>query len=647
MFLKHSYIMKKIFNSWLTCGAIGLVALALTAACTDDHFEVKNDAAGRQTLWQNIESNPDLSAFASILKRTKVMKEENDRNTSITVAQLLDQPQSFTLWAPVNGTFSAKDWEDLLSQADELRAKGTPADLLAARALDYRVWNQFASNHIARFNHEGASGVQDIKLLNGKNTRYDVKAFSNVPVEGSPINASNGSLHLLQGAAPFAYNIYDYLSHHSGFKAINTYVKDPSIDQRKFDENRSVAGAMNEQGQMVYIDSVYTHTNELLDRTGAYISNEDSTYVALIPNDHAWQEALTTVSKIYNYGVRYKYDWNGGELTKENRLDRPTHSGGMTLADSIRERNVRLDIVQNMFFAPYRIKGYETMDSAALIHHVLYADSLISTAGTTFYNVAAVKTNAAENTHLNPTLAGLTPYRASNGYVFELNNYNFDPSYIWVKKSELTPWGANLLGTNNTSYDRGSLVVLNEGNYNRERPSLDANGDTIRTADGKPVMIGVSGKLENNQYQRFDMKSDRSNMSIDFRLENLYSAAYQIEVVMVPTKINLDDGGEDEKVVFYAEVFDDYKNPIPFTVNGNKENRFIVDQSLGQFAPNKVNNVILGDYITIPKCYYGLPADRSSFVTLRLTLPRIGSRGNTNCRALNIAKVIIKPYRGN
>ena len=61
----------------------------------------------------------------------------------------------------------------------------------------------------------------------------------------------------------------------------------------------------------------------------------------------------------------------------------------MTLADSLRERNVRLNIVSNLFFAPYRIKGYESMDSAALIHHVQYADSLISTAGTTFYNTAA------------------------------------------------------------------------------------------------------------------------------------------------------------------------------------------------------------------------------------------------------------------
>ena len=117
--------MKKIFNSWISFGALGLAALALTAACSDDHFEVKSDAAGNQTLWQNIDSNAQLSEFASILKRSKVMKEENDRNAQLTVAQLLNQPQSFTMWAPLNGTFNAKYWEELLDRAEALRKTGT------------------------------------------------------------------------------------------------------------------------------------------------------------------------------------------------------------------------------------------------------------------------------------------------------------------------------------------------------------------------------------------------------------------------------------------------------------------------------------------------------------------------------------------
>ena len=75
----------------------------------------------------------------------------------------------------------------------------------------------------------------------------------------------------------------------------------------------------------------------------------------------------------------------------------------------------------------------------------------------------------------------------------------------------------------------GTTVNLTEANYNRERASLDANGDTLRTADGKPIMLGVSGSVAENAYQRYEMKSPRQNMTVDFRLDDVLSAAYQID----------------------------------------------------------------------------------------------------------------------
>ena len=129
---------------------------------------------------------------------------------------------------------------------------------------------------------------------------------------------------MLKGASPFSYNIYDYLSHNAQFSDINAYIKDPTIDIRKFNEQASVAGAMNEYGKMVYIDSVYQHSNSLLDASHAQIRNEDSTYVALIPRNAAWKEALEKVSKIFNYGTRYRYDWDGANFTKDYRLDATT-----------------------------------------------------------------------------------------------------------------------------------------------------------------------------------------------------------------------------------------------------------------------------------------------------------------------------------
>ena len=184
-------------------------------ACTDDHFDVVNNPVmgGNQTIWQNIKGNPELSEFANLLQRTRVMKNEDDRNATQSFASLLDQPQSFTVWAPLNGTFDAtKDkYNQLLLEAAALReAAGNvqtpetpeppvdpenpgnpetpnpdaptpssyevPAGLTAEQYLDladqkeYQVVNQFVRNHISRFQYQSLAGAQDVRLMNTKNS---------------------------------------------------------------------------------------------------------------------------------------------------------------------------------------------------------------------------------------------------------------------------------------------------------------------------------------------------------------------------------------------------------------------------------------------------------------------------------------------
>lgn len=645
--------MNKIFKQWMKRYVYALVGVTLLASCTDDHFDVKSSADGGRTLWQNIEANPQLKNFADILRRTKVLKGENDRNSTLSAAELLNQPQSFTLWAPLDDSYNAQQWKDTLAAAESDMATGTPEAIAKARTLYYIVWDQFVSNHIARFNHEGYSGNQEIKMLNGKNYSLSATAFGSKAIEGSAINSSNGSMHLLDGAAPFAYNIYDYLGHHSGFSEINSYIKNPKIDRRQFSEELSVPGAMNEDGHMVYIDSAYIHYNDLLDASRARISNEDSLYVALIPDNTAWEQALTKVSSIFNYGSRYSYDWNGADFrnnrtnNKQYKLDVPMFSDPhRTLADSLQSRNVRENIVKNMFFARYPIKGAETMDSSALIHHFQYADSLISTARVTFFNPAA-ENSTAVNGNLNPALANLFPYRASNGYIFELKQYSFDPAYIWVQDRSFQPFYSFYLAyTDNLSSPNGTTVSLTDNNYNKAHVKLGSDGNPVLGPDGKPIMEGVSGDIEGKRFQRFEMSNERTDMLIDFRLDNLFSAKYTIQLVMVPSQVDLDIQGVDNEVVkFDVEMLDDNGDKVPFTVGTTKVNTLTIDQENGDFDQSKVNTISLGTYIEIPKCYVGLPSDYVSFPRLRLRLPKKG-RTAIKCKALNIVKVIVKPYRG-
>ena len=121
--------------SWCTCH-YG------TACCERVHrrpFDIKNTMGSDKTLWETIESNPNLSDFAGILKRTKVLSNENDHKATITAAELLNQPQSFTMWAPVNGSFNAKAWNDTLDAAAKYAALGTAEGRTKALDISYYV----------------------------------------------------------------------------------------------------------------------------------------------------------------------------------------------------------------------------------------------------------------------------------------------------------------------------------------------------------------------------------------------------------------------------------------------------------------------------------------------------------------------------
>lgn len=62
-------------------GILGATALFGLSACSDDHFDIKpGNPSAANTLWQNIEANPQLDSLAMILKRVKVYTKEYDSN---------------------------------------------------------------------------------------------------------------------------------------------------------------------------------------------------------------------------------------------------------------------------------------------------------------------------------------------------------------------------------------------------------------------------------------------------------------------------------------------------------------------------------------------------------------------------------------
>lgn len=603
--------MNTLFKSMIKGGLFGLAVVLGTTACTDDHFDIDGaSGTGGSTLWANIQSNGSTDSLAMILSRTMVMKSETDKSGKINYGEMLDQAQTFTVWAPKDGTYNARYYLNLLDQRDALI--GDSATNASAWALNYTVANQFVTNHVARFSFESNKQRQKVRMLNSKVCYYEAGAnqFNNVQLESdatlNSITSSNGTLHVLAGVSPFAYNLYDYIGYHDEFTSLWTILSDPNVEKETFNESGSTEGAMNENGEMVYVDSVFRSTNAYLDECGASIKDEDSLYVALLPTNEAWEGAYNTVSTLFNYGKRYNYDWNSssGDFNKKG------NDGLILDADSLKAYNTNKTLIESAFFTTANLPITDQTDSATINNYVLNADSLISTNGTIYYN-----SNIGGE---NPIFNGQKPIKASNGYLYAVTDYKVNPSYAWISKHEESLAAsfnvANVKGSTSTS---GESVTLTE----------DTRNDS------------VYGEVDDDMYRRFEVNG-RSTMQIDIRLDNIYSGKYKISAVMLPNRTCLSNirydskTGEEiqEAAQFTCQIRDDADSQI-----GSTSATITVDN-------DSIKTYVLFESVEFPKCYVDLPSGFTSFPRLRFTMsPLNQSRGKSN--SLNISKIIIEPVR--
>lgn len=598
-------------------------------SCSDDHYDIKDaEASAGNTIWQNIKADPELDSLAMILSRTRVYTKEEDKKRTLTYAELLDQPQSFTFWAPKNGTYNAKQFLDRLDDADALRAEGKTDE---ADKEEYNVGLEFAQNHIARFNYEGATSETELRLLNGKITSYvPSSSFNGVDIEKA-IPSSNGMMHIIDGLSPFSPNIYDYLGINKS-KISSVYDIIMAQDTLIFQPNQSTQGSMNSQGQMVYVDSVFSHQNKLLDACGAQVRNEDSLYVAVIPQNNAWNTASTKVKNLFKYASYYKYNYNGGNSPSQAFPSRfPTK--GTFNADSLAEYNANQALITSMFFTVTNFTGdFKRDQTDEIAQYAIHADSLVSTNGKIYYN----SNKGGEN----PLLAGVNYEKASNGIVFPLEEYNYDPS-SWLMEDKVI----DMMYTSNVgncyaggSPSKGEYTYLTEG----EEGNLNTEVE------------GVSS-LETKAYRYF---AGNRNTALDvyFPLPNLFSGKYRIRAMILPNRVNMnnrwtttrtetDENGKvteiEEEVMqntkFYARVYDDGGNVI-----GTQSKDIVVDDT-------KLGIYTLFDEVEIPKCYYNLPSGVSDcYPLLRLSIPNNNTyqpqRRNFG-PALSIVKLYVEPIR--
>lgn len=601
--------MKSIYQNTVKAGLLGAAVLLGFTACTDDHFDIQpSTVSGSNTIWQNVEANADLDSVAMILRRCKVMKSQTDKSAKQTYAELLATSQQLTAWLPKNGTFNAKQYLDELDSAAVLRAK----DEMAGTRAEYDVANRFARNHIARFNYESNMGEQRIALMNSKIVNYNAGegTFNGVKLDAANANilSSNGMLHVLDGESQFAYNIFERLQVDSRFAKI--YGDIDKYNVYTFSSSSSTQGSMNHNGSMEYVDSVWSRTNSLMsDARLTYLTDEDSLYVSVIPTGAAYEAARQKLQGLFKYAKNYNYAW---DASKRDWTNKGTNALKFN-TDSLTTYNVTSGILSaSSFSVGYNSEGpVTTSNPQAFLNHVLTADSLNSSADLVIYN--------KDKGNVNPIFDGQTAddaIKASNGYIFAVDNYNYDPSYSFIQKMNIN--GHNTSQVTGSTSEQAQYVTLNNENQNAE-VNVDA--------------LGVD-----NFYYYFPV-SGNSQLNIDFKLNNVLSTKYKISIVLLPNRVNINNirAEEDgtiieEKPVFDVQIRDDKGSMI-----GKAVKNVSVDQ-------DKVEKKVLWEAFEFPYAYFGLPSGYESFPVLRISMSYAQQRKG-KCKALSIAKVILEPVR--
>lgn len=605
-------------------GILGAAVLLGAPACSDDHYDIESGSqSAGNTIWQNIEANPELDSLAMILKQVRVYTKMDDKKRTLTYAELLNQPQSFTFFAPVNGTYNAKAYLDQIDQAKVLRANGLTQQ---ADTIEYNLGVQFAQNHLARFNFESNKNEQEIRLYNGKLVMYNLgeKSFNGIRFNTDLANipSSNGMLHCLDGESQFAYNVYEYMGYNSELSNIYGILNDPSINKRTFSESASTAGGMNSEGNMVYIDSVYTYNNELLNSCGAQIQNEDSMYVAVIPTNDAWAQAKEKLSKLFNYANVYKFNYSGGNIPSQafaNRYDTPN-------PDSLTNYNVERSLITNMYFTPsIWAQKFKRDQTEEIAQYAMSADSLITTTGKVFYN--------PNKGGFNPLFGNGYHVNASNGVVFPVSYYSIDPSYTFMQSDIINMTNTGAVGDAiiGGASSKGEYTYLTEGDDGNLDPSIDVS------------------MLETKGYRYFGTGSPRSQLQVFFPLPNLLSGKYRIRIQLLPNRVDKnhkwledakDEDGtpiqieQDQNTKFFAEVFDDEGKSL------GKSDDITVDE-------HNMSIVTLFESIDIEKCYYNLPTGVTNcYPLLKLDIPNKSTYQPQRTKhgpQLSIVKLFIDP----
>lgn len=571
---------KKRINTILKTGLIGAVVLTAFPACSDtwgDHYDLAEgfQTTATATLWEQIQANGKLTQFAQILEKAHYYTDENHRVANYTFKDMLNSTQILTVWAPEDGTYDANKWLEM------------------CETNGYAVQQQFLGNHISLWRKLATGTTADsITMLNSKRIIFDKakQTFRDIKLDGSTVSAKNGILYTLNGAAPFQFNLYEYIKSNPEVGMLATYISNQ--DTTYFSSSASTEGPSDENGNPTYVDSVFFTSNRLwskyyrpmnsewltyLEGFFAILNAEDSAYAMILPTDQAWQAARTKLSKYYNYADAYI-----NKTEENNGVDEQLHLN----PDSLRELCLDMDLTSPLVF---NIKGQpregigiltkETFDEKK--GQALY---LLNTIDDTLYS-----SPIWEKTEL---FGSRQPVEMSNGLAYTVDQWNFPMSYykpdITVECTYSTIFKSEAL--------EGKTVV-----------------NTISFNNYVNTWAEETGKIYDENYLLLQGYSSAGSPNVEFKIRDLKrdheisSGKYDIYVVMVPYYYQLNEDMREDPTWALKNRFE---SSITYN-NGEKNGKGKVKEKTEktkviEYEGQKVDTILLFKDFEFPVSYKNL-----------------------------------------
>lgn len=457
-----------IFKNMLVAVAF-LATGALFTACSDwdDHYDAGSAVEGSatSTIWENITSNSNLSQFADLLKKAGY-------------DAVLNTSQSFTVWAPLNGTF---DYDALTTVGND------------------KLLKEFVQNHIARNNIPASGSISErIYMLNKKVHNFEGAGsytMSGVPVAQANVPSVNGVIHTLNGKLLFQPNIFESLEPGDfPIDSISAYIH--AFDIKRLDKAKSIQGPVVD-GQITYLDSVFEDYNTLVEGLG--INTEDSNYTMIVPTNEAWTRAMKNISSYYNYIDKFTYIESPARSSSLQHIEEVELPKGAAYWKDSLSHSV---LLRGLFY------NNNEYDNVKLNNHQtgqkLGADSLITASYNLMYSEDA-----------EALFTGTTRVDKSNGDIYITDDsLRMHPWTIWNPLINIETEYSSYLG----SVSGGSASPVNNVIAGRQNPA-------------------VAGRLSNYGYLEAYAASNQQNPELNFYLRNVRSTTYVIYGVIVPSNI--------------------------------------------------------------------------------------------------------------